>query len=89
MPNILRKVKSMPFLLKRKKTEKHLEAFLLRYEPPSFENDFDLDYFKRLRLAERLVENMLLLHEQHDRPRQNGEIWYWGNDINREFPMTH
>jgi hypothetical protein len=89
MSALLRKVKSIPFLMKRKKATENLEAFIQRYEPPSSDHDQDLDFLRRLRLAERIVDYLILLHEQHDRPRRHGEVWYWGNDVNREFPMTY
>jgi hypothetical protein len=85
----LRKVKSIPFLMKKKKVTENLETFIQRYEPPSSDHYQDLDFLRRLRLAERIVDHLLLLHEQHDEPRRDGEVWYWGNDVNREFPMKY
>jgi hypothetical protein len=88
MSTFLRKVKSIPFLMKRKKVAEDLEAFIQRYEFPSPDHYLDLDFSRRLRLAERIVDHLILLHEQHDEPRRDGEVWYWGNDVDREFPMT-
>ena len=89
MSTIIRKVKSIPFLLKRKKAVENLELFIQRYEPPSSAHYLEVDYLKRHQIAERLVDYILLLHEQHDEPRRIGEVWYWGNDVHREFPMTY
>ena len=89
MSAILRKVKSIPFLMKRRKATENIEAFIQRREPPSFERDEDVDFFRRLRMAERLVDYMILLDEQRDGPRRHGEVWYWGNDVDQEFPMTY
>jgi hypothetical protein len=89
MSTVLRKVKSIPFLMKKKKVAQQLEAFIQQYEPPSTDHYQDVDFLRRHWLAERLVDVMLLLHEQHDRPQRRGQIWYWGNDINRDFPMTY
>ena len=89
MSTILRKAKSIPFLLKKKKVAEQLEAFIRRHEFHFSDHYLDVDFLRRHRLAERLVDHVVLLHNQNDGPQRDGEAWYWGNDINREFPMTY
>jgi|ERR1700679_761961 len=89
MPVLLQRMKSIPFLLKRKKVEEKLEAIIQSSElfsGSSSDHYLDVDRLRRHRLAERLVDEVLLLHDQRD---VDDGIWYWGNDINREFPMTY
>jgi hypothetical protein len=89
MSAILRKVKSIPFLMKRKQATENLETFIQKSEPPSSDRDEDLDFLKRLQLAEQLADYLIALHERHDGPHRRGKVWYWGNDVDQEFPMTY
>jgi len=37
----------------------------------------------------RLVDHLLIVNDLHEDKRGNNEVWYWANDLNREFPMTY
>ena len=89
MSAILRKVKSIPFLMKRKQATENLETFIKKSEPPSSDRDEDLDFLKQLQLAEQLVNYLIVLHKQHDGPHRRDKVWYWGNDVDQEFPMMY
>src|ERR1700721_4513284 len=96
MSTILRKAKSMPvlqrmklipFLLKRKKVEEKFEAIIKSSElfsGSSSDHYSDVDHLRRHRLAERLVDEGLLLYAQ--RVVADG-IGTWETTIHREFPV--
>jgi hypothetical protein len=93
MSSILRKVKSLPALIKRRKSIQKLEKLCdltpLPYErPPSRPRNWL--FLERCQLLERLVDCFIELHGADEKDgREQEKIWYWANDFDEEYPMTY
>ena len=93
MSSILRKVKSLPALIKRRKSSQKLEKLCasipLPYErPPSLPSNWlFLEHCHRLT---ELVDYFIAVHGlDEDENEGQGKVWYWANDIDEEYPMTY
>ena len=87
---VLRKVQSVPNLIKRRKSRQKLEKLCF----PPYDNrlSHSSTYWplsERRHLLEKLVDYFIVLHESDDE-EQSGEmkVWYWENDIDEEYPVT-
>ena len=92
MSSLLRKVKSLPALIKRRKSiqkfEKLCNSIPLSYErPPSLPRNWL--FLENCQLLERLVVYFITLHGQDEEENSQGKVWYWANDIDEEYPMTY
>jgi hypothetical protein len=91
MSSILRKVKSLPTLIKKRKSIQKLEK-LSDSTPLPYERSPSLPrnwlFLERCQLLERLVDYFITLHGQ-DEENSRGKVWYWANDIDEEYPMTY
>ena len=85
MSSILRKVKSLPALIKKRKFSQKLEKLcdsIYESPPPQPQNWLFLEH---CRLLENLADYFITLH----REEKEEKIWYWANDIDEEYPMTY
>ena len=85
MSFILRKVKSLPALIKKRKSSQKLEKLCdATYEssPPRPRNWLFLEH---CRLLENLANYFMILH----REEEEAKVWYWANDVDEEYPMTY
>src|SRR5271156_1156157 len=85
MSSILRKVKSLPALIKKRKSSQKLEKLcdsIYESPPPRPRNWLFLEH---CRLLENLANYFIVLH----REEKEGKVWYWVNDIDEEYPMTY
>jgi hypothetical protein len=93
MSSILRKVKSLPALIKKRKSIQKLEKLCdstpLPYErPPSRPRNWL--FLEHCQLLERLVDCFIELHGADEKDgREQEKIWYWANDFDEEYPMTY
>ena len=93
MSSILRKVKSLPTLIKKQKSSQKLEKLCdstpLPYkEPPSRPRNWL--FLERCHLLEALADYFIAIHGEEDEDRKGrGQVWYWGNDIDEQYPMTY
>ena len=93
MSSILRKVKSLPALIEKRKSSQKLEKLCdstpLPYEqPPSRPRNWL--FLECCQLLEYLVDYFIVLHgEDEESSPEQGKIWYWENDFDEEYPMTY
>lgn len=93
MSSILRKVKSLPTLIRKQKSSQKLEKIcnsipLPSERPPSRPRDWL--FLEHCRSLEHLVNHFIALHGEDDESiREQERIWYWANDFNEEYPMTY
>ena len=93
MSAILRKVKSLPSLIRKQKSSRKLEKLCdmipLPYEePPS--RPMNWLFLERCHLMMILVDYFIALHGMDDEENgEQGKVWYWANDIDEEYPMTY
>jgi len=92
MSSILRKVKSLPALLKKQKSTRKLEKLcdsipLPSERPPSRPRNWL--FLEHCQLLERLVDQVIALHEEDEGDGQENRTWYWANDFDKEYPMTY
>ena len=93
MSSIIRKVKSLPALIKKRKSSQKLEnlcdSIPLPYErPPSRPQNWL--FLERCRLMMDLVDYFIATHnETEDSAQGQKEVWYWANDFDEEYPMTY
>ena len=93
MSSVLRKVKSLPTLIKRRKSSQKLEKICasipLPYErPPSLPRNWL--FLEQCRLMTELVDYFIAIHDLDEDENEGQEkVWYWANDIDREYPMTY
>jgi len=85
MSFILRKVKSLPALIKKRKSSQKLEKLCDSiYESPS-PRPRNWLFLERCRLLENLANYFIVLH----REEKEKKVWYWANDVDEEYPMTY
>jgi hypothetical protein len=85
MSSILRKVKSLPALIKKRKSSQKLEKLCdstYKSPPPRPRNWLFLEH---CRLLENLVDYFIVLHREEEKAK----VWYWANDIDEEYPMNY
>ena len=85
MSFILRKVKSIPTLIRKRKSSQKLEKLcdsIHESQPPRPRNWL---FLERCQLLEDLANYFIVLHQE--KKREN--IWYWANDIDEDYPMTY
>src|SRR5271156_5562721 len=85
MSSILRKVKSLPALIKKRKSSQNLEKLcdsIYESPPPRPRNWLFLEH---CRLLENLANYFIVLHQEG----KEGKVWYWANDVDEEYPMTY
>jgi hypothetical protein len=93
MTSILRKVKSLPALIKRQKSSQKLgklcNSVPLSYgQPPSQRRNWL--FLEQCYLLERLADYFVTLHgENEEDNRGQRRVWYWANDFDEEYPMTY
>ena len=93
MSFILHKVKSLPALIKKQKSaqkvKKLCDSTRLTYEEPPARPRNWL-FLERCRLMMELVDYLIALHGQdEDSNKEQKKVWYWANDVNKEYPMTY
>ena len=92
MSSILRKVKSLPALLKRRKSSQKLEKLCnsipLPYDEPS-PRPTNWLFLERCQLLETLADYFIELHEEKKEDREQRGVWYWANDFDEVYPMTY
>ena len=104
MSSILRKVKSLPALLKKRKSSQKLEK-LCDSIPLPFERPLSRPrnwlFLEHCQLLERLTGYFITLHDtdeedeqRHDtdeesEQEQEEKICYWANDFDNNYPMTY
>jgi hypothetical protein len=91
MSSILRKVKSLPTLIKKRKSTQKLEKTcdsipLPSERPPSRPRNWL--FLKHCRQLENLVDYFIALHDENEDSNRK-EVWYWANDLDEEYPMTY
>ena len=85
MSSILRKVKSLPALIKKRKSSRKLEKLcgpIYESSPPRPRNWLFLEH---CRLLEDLTNYFIALYQDENEE----EVWYWANDIDEKYPMTY
>ena len=85
MSSILRKVTSLPALIKKRKSSQKFEKLCnTTYEspPPRPQNWLFLEH---CRLLENLANYFMILH----REEEEAKVWYWANNVDEEYPMTY
>src|SRR5277367_6099824 len=93
MSSILHKVKSSPTLIRKRKSSQKLKQIcdsipLPSEQPPSRPRNWL--FLEHCRLLEHLVDYFIALHDEDEENRRGqGEIWYWANDFDEEYPMTY
>ena len=87
MSSILRKVKSVPNLIKRRKSGQKLEKLCDPIYEPEPLRPRNWLFLEHCRLMTELVDYFIMLHEDEDDEKK--EVWYWANDIDEENPMTY
>ena len=93
MSSFLRTVKSLPALLKKRKSVQKLEKLcdstpLPHDEPLSRPRNWL--FLERCQLLEHLTDYFIALHgEDEENSRELGRVWYWANDFGEEYPMTY
>jgi hypothetical protein len=85
MSFILRKVKSLPALIKKRKSSQKLEKLCdsIYESPPSRPRNWL--FLEHCRLLENLTDYFIALHEEEKEER----VWYWANDVDEEYPMRY
>src|SRR5271163_4323427 len=87
MSSILRKVKSLPTLIRKRKLEKICDLIPLPSErQPSRPRNWH--FLEHCHLLENLVDYCIALHDDNKDSNQK-EVWYWANDFDEEYPMTY
>ena len=86
--NIIRKIKSLPSLPRRRKIAQKFKEELDSYAY-LFDWPVESKREKNCALLLRLVDYLLIVNDLHEDERGNHKVWYWANDLNREFPMTY
>src|SRR5277367_6704621 len=93
MSSFLRKVKSLPTLIKKRKSVQKLEKLrdstpLSYKEPPSRPRNWL--FLERCQRLEHLVDHVIALQGMDEENNlELGRIGYWANDFNEEYPMTY
>ena len=85
MSSILRKVKSLPALIKKKKSSQKLEKLCDSIHESQPSRPRNWLFLEHCRLLEDLVNYFIILH----REEKEEKVWYWANDIDEEYPMTY
>ena len=88
MSSILRKVLSLPNLIKKRKSQQKIDKLCeltYEYRPPRPSNWL---FLERCQLMTELVDYFIELYKEEEEEGQ-AEVWYWANDINEEYPMTY
>jgi hypothetical protein len=94
MSSILRKVKSLPALLKKRKSSQKLEKLCDSIPLPSerpLSRPRNWLFLEHCQLLERLTDYFIALHDrdEEDEQEQEERIWYWANDFDNDYPMTY
>lgn len=93
MSFILRKVKSLPALIRKQKSNRKLEKICDSIPLPSerlSSRPRNWLFLERCRLLEYLADYFIVLHDEDDESSgEQGKIWYWANDFDEEYPMTY
>src|SRR5271170_208695 len=94
MSSILRKVKSLPALLKKRKSSQKLEKLCDSIPLPSerpLSRPRNWLFLEHCQLLERLTDYFIALHveDEESEQRQEERIWYWANDFDNDYPMTY
>jgi len=92
MSSFLRTVKSLPALIKKRKSVQKLDKLcdsipLPSERPPSRPRNWI--FLERCQLLESLVDYFIVIHEEEERDGQENRTWYWANDFDEEYPMTY
>src|SRR5271163_3663819 len=91
MSSILRKVKSLPTLIKKRKSTQKLEKICNLIPLPSerpLSRPQNWRFLEHCRLLENLVDYFIALHNENEDSNRK-EVWYWANDLDEEYPMTY
>ena len=94
MSSILRKVKSLPTLLKKRKSSQKLAKLYDSIPLPSerpLSRPRNWLFLEHCQLLEQLTDYFIALHNKDEENEQGQEerIWYWANDFDEEYPMTY
>ena len=94
MSSILRKVKSLPALLKKRKSSQKLEKLCDSIPLPSerpLSQPRNWLFLEHCQLLERLTDYFIALHDKDEEGEQGQEerIWYWANHFDNDYPMTY
>jgi hypothetical protein len=85
MSSILIKVKSLPALIKKRKSSQKLEKLcdsIYKTPPPRPRNWL---FVEHCQLLEDLANYFIVLH----REEKEEKVWYWANDVDEEYPVTY
>ena len=89
---ILRKVKSLPTLIRKQKSTRKLEKIcdsipLPSERPPSRPRNWL--FLEHCQLLEHLVDHFIALHKEDKGDGEENRTWYWANNFDEEYPMTY
>src|SRR5277367_6470348 len=92
MSSFLKTVKSLPALIKKRKSVQKLDKLcdsipLPSKQPPSRPRNWM--FLEHCQLLESLIDYFIAIHEEEERDDQENRTWYWANNFDEEYPMTY
>jgi hypothetical protein len=85
MSSILRKVKSLPALIKKRKSSQKLDKLCVPTYGSAPSQPRNWLFLEHCLLLENLTDYFIALH----REEKEEKVWYWANDVDEEYPMTY